>query len=457
MENNQLIKFFSLVPLFVSLVAFFYVGLYSNHDMYNYLYLLPLSYFFCFVFFLKGNFKANASVFFIVFNLVVFFRYVILPILIVYSEYYGGRAMLMPNLFAFNTAHFIMIYELLLTTIVVNYFEKRKNNQIEKKLILPTSFGENLVFIAFVIFVLLFLFLKRDWLFAVNFFIANPLEVEVTGDTMLGSYLLILIKQILFVFAIYYFSIKYNKSKNFIYILLTFIAMALNIGIFVGTNRSDVLVPAIVSLLLVSKLFSYKTARSIVLVVFAGVFILISQITETRNFSSISGGKSDLVDRTDFLQVYLGGPYNVAIAVDMKESYPEAGELKVLFFDVVRPMIGVNFLVKDMDIKYSNIYYNHRIFKNENRSQIIPMIGQSSLFFGYIFSPFLSVLFVFLAYQLNRFVNKSSNAIIYYFLILSVARMGFLMGQNTMNMINDLSFNIYLLLIIYWLNKKIQI
>lgn len=168
-------------------------------------------------------------------------------------------------------------------------------------------------------------------------------------------------------------------------------------------------------------------------------------------------GRSELIDRTDFLQVYLGGPYNVAIAVDTKESYPEAGKAEVLFFDIFRPMIGVNFLVKNMDIKYSNIYFNHRIFKSDNRSQIIPMVGQSNLFFGALLSPLLSVLFILLAYTLNKFVNKSSNVLVYYFFVLSVARMGFLMGQNTMNMINDLSFNIFLFLIIYWLNNKIRL
>ncbi|MDY0933054.1 hypothetical protein [Chryseobacterium sp. CFBP8996] len=452
-------KIVSFLPFLLSFVTFIYVGVGVTHSSYNLLFLLPLFYFICFGLFLykRLNYK-NISVFFIVFNIVVFSRYVILPFFIVYAGYYGGRALTIPTHDVFNIAHIIMVYELIATSVFASYLEK-KNRRFShnSKLHMTLGFNKNIVIIIFILCVLLFLSVSRDWLLAVNFFVSNPLEIELTGDAMLSSYLLILIKQIIFIYIVYYMAKLYSKKKKIIYLIVTFIAMITNIGIFVGTNRSDVLVPAIVSLLLISKLFTTKVAKGMSIIIFICVFALISQITETRNFSSISKGNSELIDRTDFLQVYLGGPYNVAIAVDTKESYPEAGKLEVLFFDIFRPMIGVNFLVKNLDIKYSNIYFNHRIFKSDNRSQIIPMVGQSNLFFGVLLSPLLSVLFVFLAYRLNKFIVNSTNPLIYYFFTLSVARMGFLMGQNTMNMINDLSFNIFLFLIIFWLNKKIKL
>jgi len=128
-----------------------------------------------------------------------------------------------------------------------------------------------------------------------------------------------------------------------------------------------------------------------------------------------------------------------------------------MVFDFVRPMIGVNLLVKNLDIKYSNMYFNERLWRTDRRSQIIPMIGQGNLFLGPIFAPVFGLIFVYLAYWLVNKAYGMGDPLMFYFFTLSIARMGFLMGQNSMNMINDLSFNLFLFLVIYYANKRLRI
>lgn len=455
MKIDKFFEILKIVPSILSLLAFFYVGFNVNQSGYDFLNLLPLCYFFFYSFVLKKNLYVTSTIFYKVFNVVVFFRFVVLPFYLVYAQYYGGRSPQMPSNFSFDYAHVLMIYELIVTTIVASYFEKKNIKSEEPNLSIELSFKKNIVFFFFIMAVSLFLIVNKSWLLVVNFFVANPLEIDVSGDILIEAFLFIIVKQIVVVYLISFLAIKYKKSKNFIFLILTFLILAINIGVFIGTNRSDVLVPAIISLLLISKLFSKKVVKGVVVFAVIGVFLMISQITETRNFSSISNGKNEQVDQADFLQVYLGGPYNVALAVETDEKFPEASNIEVLFFDIFRPMIGINFLVKDLDINYSNIYFNRRLFKSDSRSQIMPMIGQGNLFFGPVFAPLFSVFFVFLAYKFNDFVKKSSNTLVYYFFTLSIARMGFLMGQNSMNMINDLSFNIFLFMIVFFINKKI--
>ncbi len=352
-------------------------------------------------------------------------------------------------------------YSLLIISLLVFVLE-RKNQLVllKDEYSLKLGLRNNLVFVLFILLTILYLIYDKSWLLITNFFTPNEISEElkdlVSTEIMFGSYLLMIIKQIIFILVIYFLKNKYKVNKNPIILFLVLLSLVINIGIFSGTNRSDVLLTALVSFLVVLKLFPIKLVKASLIIGSISLVFLISQITEVRNFSSISRGQSEVIDRTDFLQAYLGGPYNVAIALETKTYYPEAKKPEVLFFDVFRPMLGFNMLVKDLPYNYSNIYFNRRMFLNDNRSQILPMIGQGNLYFGYIFSPIFLVVFIFIAYYLLRVLKKSGNLFIFYFFSLSIARMGFMMGQNTMNMINDLSFNLFLFLIVYWLNKKTQ-
>jgi len=185
------------------------------------------------------------------------------------------------------------------------------------------------------------------------------------------------------------------------------------------------------------------------------LIVIIGSVSQHRENVSITGGSNTLVDVTDLFQVYTGGPYNVAISIETKDYYPEASHLSVLLFDVFRPMIGVNILLKDMPQVYSNIYFNMRMWTHvDRRSQILPMIGQGNLYFGFLFSPIFSILFVLLAYFLERIYQSTIPLELYYFIGLALIRLGFMMGQNTMNMINDISMNLFLFLLVYFFNKK---
>lgn len=463
-KSLRIFNFFYLLIQVISFAGYLYVSFFNEIEDYSYLGLLPLAFFLLFTILIKHVLRnEQISVFIIVFILICFLRYVILPIMMVYANYEGGRSPNSPSGNSFDIAFLLMLYELTVAFIAIRFFEKRLSASVinEEKLKLRLGIKNNLIFILFFVLVIGFLALNQDWLYLVSIFKVNPAAQFHAGEpsfnALFGSFLIILCKQILFLFGFYYLQLKYNENKSKVFILLAFLLIALNIGIFVGTNRSDVLISSLLSIILLFYYFPGRTIKLFALFFAIGIFTLISQITKARNFASYSGGTSIAIDRTDFLQAYLGGPYNVAIALEMKEDYPESSDLEVLFFDIFRPMLGVNLLVKNMDIEYSNIFFNRRLFANQfQRSQIIPMIGQGNLFFGYFFSPIFMLLFISLAYKFIHIALKSKNILLFYFFSLSAIRFGFMMGQNTMNMINDLSYNIFLFLIIYYLNNKIQ-
>ncbi|EUJ25296.1 hypothetical protein [Listeria cornellensis] len=291
----------------------------------------------------------------------------------------------------------------------------------------------------------------------IGFFVpgtAGSLENTSTIATLI-SFLFLVAKQILFLLLTWLCYIKYQDTSKIKYVYLACLLLFLNIGTFIGTNRADIVITSIASLLTFRLLFPAFFKR-VLLSTAIIIPVMLTAIASFRKISSISEGASKLVDYTDKMQVYLAGPYNVAIALEAKDLFPEAGNLSVLFYDIFRPMLGVGSLISDWSINYSSIYFNERYFFSDHMTQIIPMIGQGNLFFGLIFAPVIGVLVIVFAYYLQDKIKQTQQLEVYYILTYACARLGMMPGQNITILINDLSFSLILFLMFYFLNKHVR-
>lgn len=171
-----------------------------------------------------------------------------------------------------------------------------------------------------------------------------------------------------------------------------------------------------------------------------------------RQTTTITKGANKLVDFTDNLQVYLGGVYNVALSLDM--SSPNSQPI-ILLVDIFRSAFGPNLILKHLNIVPSVNLFNTRIYLSDHVAQIIPMIGQSYLYLGFIFSPILGIGFIFIAIFLVREIVRVNRLELIYILTLFSGRLGFVMAQNGNILLNDLTFFFPLFLIVYYLNNKV--
>ncbi|QUI21960.1 hypothetical protein HZI73_06435 [Vallitalea pronyensis] len=432
-----------------------------SHDGYKLLFLHPLTFSIAYLFVLsKKIHQGNKKLFFMVFMGIASIRYVVLPLLIVLSGHYGGRSFIEPDQASFLKAILLMNYELIVCSVFIGFKEWRKGKKgAIKKPIIETSFealkGYDIGYICFGVLTVVGVVTHPTVLLSINFIIPNVFakSIEYSFTQNLVIYFVVVFKQLLFIMVTKKLFYLFKQSKKHQYITYNFLVALLNILTYFGTNRSDIVISAIVSFFLLYKLYGqimkkYFALGSIALV------LLIMLVTSARDNASISGHTNGLLDITDTFQVYTGGPYNVAIAVETKSYFPEANDVSVLFFDIFRPMIGVNFLVKELPFQYSNIFYNKRLWLDiDRRSQILPMIGQGNLFFGFILAPLFSLFFIRLHYYFEKKVAITKSVEIFYFVNLAIVRLGFFMGQNTMNMINDMSMNLVLFLGVYSLNK----
>ncbi|WP_220452669.1 hypothetical protein [Staphylococcus cohnii] len=198
----------------------------------------------------------------------------------------------------------------------------------------------------------------------------------------------------------------------------------------------DAMLPIITSLLLLNYLYGKK------MFVFNGIMVLFS-IAAIYSISilrgsfeySITNDKNALI--TDYLQIYFGGIYNIALSIEASSF--NNNEFLVFFYDLVRPFLGLNLLWRSDEIQMSSTIFNIRIFgTDEHTTQIIPLLGQFYMPFGYlgvVIAPLLISLL--LRFFLTRLYK--SYIIDSVILIPILIRLCFSYFQNISIFINEMS------------------
>ncbi|RIO10856.1 hypothetical protein BUZ94_03845 [Mammaliicoccus sciuri] len=453
--NTVLLGFISISSIIVTIYIF--INRNELKSGYEYFYLLPLFYCISYLLFLNNiNNKYGLSVFMAVYLTVSFFRYVVLSYLVVSSGWYLGRSPISPSEKSFHHAIFLMIYELLVYNIFIYIFHKilfKKKMASNRKI----NFSNyEFIYITFIICTLVLICFYPDSLKFFSFFRVNNNYMSIESLNILPAITVICISisKLLIYFIIVKFIINnFDEKYKPISIILLVLITILNSLIFFGTNRSDFIFNFIINILILVYLYK-KVGVYLSLMLMTLLPIVINKITEYRNSVTITGGVSKIIDFTDTLQIYLAGVYNVAISLDINSD--KHGPF-MLLIDIFRSAIGPNVFIKNLDILSSSKLFNERIFLNDHVSQIIPMIGQSYLYLGYILSPLLGIVFIYIAiYLTKQLIYVKRLELIYVFSLFS-GRIGFVMAQNGNILLNDLTFYLPLFLLIYFINNKVVI
>lgn len=457
--KNYIKLFIDIIVLFTSIISMIISISFNKNEGYNLLFLLPITFLMLYFLIYRKILFKNLRIFLTSFSIIAYIRYIAMPILIVVSGYYDGRSVVSPAESSYRSACLLMIYEFIVVSVAVIIFEKKYNNKyIENKneIELPKNKMIYLIFIGIAIIVAIIYPQALKMFSFINPGISGE-DVYLTTlptNIAIATYILFTGKYLIYILVISYLYKKYKVNRNAIYKGLAFLATFINISIFYGLNRSDLVIPACASILLYIKLFKDKNVFKYIII---GILVisLVSSIGETRQLASISKNQSKLVDVTDMVQGYFGGVYNVAISIETYDYYPESRSLYRVIYDTARPFIGINLFLKNVDMEFTNDFFNRRIYFSDHTAQIIPIIGQGYIHFGYILSPILEILIIYMAYFLEKLMKKTSRIELIYLIYICLIRMGFIMGQNTGNMANELSMNLVLFIIIYIINNKI--
>ena len=268
---------------------------------------------------------------------------------------------------------------------------------------------------------------------------------------------LIVAKGLIFILIMNAFKEKYKRTNKNKYVILALITVFINSVYYYGKNRSQFVFLAIASGMVFIYLFP-KYKKTLLITVCTIIVVILPIMTRARNYydfySNETGLRRFFISKQSTINEYFGGVNNVAIGLETANEYSQNRELLNLVYDFIRPVVGVNLLVKNIKMDYSNLYFNYCYFQDEFVSVIFPTITQGYFYFGFFLAPILGICLICIATFLEIKIQNTCKIEYIFFFTSSLLRLGTLMGANINIQLNDLSIQIMLPVIIIVLNSK---
>ena len=434
---------FLLISLISSVICFT-----SNEAGYSYMFILPLAFNMCFLVGLKSIIGMQGSIFCNVFTMIAFLRYVILPPITVHTKYYLAYTKYTPTSNERNFAVFLMAYELIAVTVTIVIMYK-KDKALSVGQLINGSYKYryekwHVVTILTILLICIVSLLNSAVISQFNFItpsLTNALNYSDNyrfyEDTSAMVKLLAIVFNVfltlIFINAMIKYAIKYKKTNNYFYFIVSTACGLLNIVIYQGANRSAMMIKGIATVILLLVLFPKKKKQLLCFfsIVIFSVLILISS---ARNHDVLSSALK--IAKT--LDEYVAGPEDVAVAMHIDKYSGNAGKLIHFIYDLCRPIIGLGSLIKTDTIMTTPEMYNYVIYGSTEVASILPFIGQGYYYLGFLLAPILEMVFVGIANCIEKNMKKGRNLLMTYFWIFIVVRMGFFMAQNSYIQINSL-------------------
>lgn len=395
-------------------------------------------------------------------NIIIFLRYLLLPIVVVDSGEYGG---IVKNFAHLTEGLYLMIYELVAVFVANEYFIKTKQVNSRNRQIQNFSFKRRDMTI-FVSLIILMLLLVGNPSFVQGFGLITQgfVETEVSSEKR-SSFVSILWQALTtwtYVYLVLYQKYRYDLKQNSLYYLnAIFLTLVFVLITFIAQNQISrwyTIISSIASVFFLMKLFPTKR-KSISLFILTPLFLLITTATIYKNVSTDAELSYDtaesVVSSSEFLNAYLGGPSSVNNAIGLYETGDVS--IKNLPNDMLNNMPVVNhILTPGQTTVYKYNDYIGRVWESHDGDQIIPLIGQGLAYFGPVLSILISILMIYLIRLFDvRFSTSNST---YMFLFAFVASwFGVEMCLNMTINLSWLYIRVFPMWVLFYLAEKLKL
>lgn len=419
----------------------FYVNNNYENLGYKYVYLLPLL--FTIVSFIKMIWTPKGVIIAVI-DCIYFVRLVLINFMVVYSGWYEGRSTLSPALENYKMSIFLLLAEYIIINIYYVIIIRKndinlRNRNLELKI--EKDNVKDYVYLMFILINVIMVYFNRDNISILGIGQSDNAQVmggdEASSLSTLISISMYVAKYIVLGFIIRYFYRKYLINQSNLYVLNSVVIVLLINMIFIGHNRMDAMLPIISSLILLNYLYRKKMVIfNVIMVGFAILALYFISILRNTFQYNITNDINSLI--TDYLQVYFGGIYNIALSLEISNLNNNSNFITFLY-DLVRPFLGLNFLWRSETVQMSTTLFNFRIFgKYDHVTQIIPLVGQFYLVFGAL-AVVIAPLIIMLLLKFFLKILKGSNFIDSIIIIPIVIRLCFTFFQNISIFINEMS------------------
>lgn len=445
------LKYKYLLNIMISILALIsciYIIFNEREYGYDNIFILPLAFSIVTVIFFKVFINSYSSIGLIIFNMIEFLRYVFIPFFMVKTQYYNSTFYANPTSYAKQITIYLMLYQLIIEYLFIYCLMKKnrvKNFYTESRCRQKNIYSKDVSKYRWIL--LIFSLILIMLAFVTNFS-GNNYRISIFGistldsdnNYILGELALQCSTIILYMFLVLPNINKYSNGLN-LHHKIKFLFLSL---LFVGINFGDVrmifIIKAFIVISIILKYFNKRDKMMMSCIIFLFAFCIIFIITMSDDNAShgifyFTGTESEKNKYAYTLQKYLSGPYNIAKSIDIYNSptiMQNISGIRVFINDIFINTFPFNLLEIDIT-KTTKIIFNYFLYGYYGKAtQIIPLLGEGLIYFGYILSPIPSLLLLkimMLAEGKKASVN-SENSYIYFIMNFYCIYLGFMNMYN---------------------------
>lgn len=428
--NNTFSLIIIFTSFFCSMICMFLH--FTNEFEYGNIWLIPLAYSILYVV-CKKNRQAIGKPGITTMNLIMYIRYVFLPL----SIYLNDSVSYITCTYAYmDLACAMMLYEMIAIFATISFFYKQFYSIKHSN-----AFAGNYryfyrkipkIVMAIIVFLAIIVAICYPSIIGSLDIIKGEVNLELLDEVsqIFGLFTIIwgVGITIFTLIILCYFKEKHNKNEYKLYIFMSIIVAAFFLlTIYIGSIRISRWHLLVSTVSLGALLFTFypKNKKFIIIWLVVPMFILLGVAT---NQKANLGAELDSnllsnfvmgITETTMLDIYFAGPVNVNTAVLMVDEYGDIIGLNSLIFDIVNnlPTIG-----KNIPKEETTVYLFNQVL--DRKDQIIPMVGQSYAYFGFLLSPLLSIVFTILVMYFDNALYKAKNPYMFYAYVFSAVWTG---------------------------------
>jgi hypothetical protein len=247
----------------------------------------------------------------------------------------------------------------------------------------------------------------------------------------------------------------YLSKRSPLYVVLSLVAFLPLLVIVARTSRDGIVFPAIAAILLLTHL--YPSSRRRIAMVFGCLLVsTVITITAAKNFGAsheVGAPQDEQFKIARFIQAYASPPHTVGIAVETAAALHG----RVSTFELVSTdsLSNVPLLGRTLGLGPSTtVYFNLEAYGREfAMDQLLPMIGQGYIHWGFLLSPIYSVLIILLAFWLDGRTAGGARPELYYVNTFIVARLAASSALGNWTTSLDVLITMWApLCVIFWMN-----
>lgn len=399
-------------------------------------------------------------------GVILLIRYVIMPFFTA-EVGYSSWCKNIPSSSDYLIAQILMISEIIMITILFRFYDNEKkkkeeenvNNNLDNKSnnsVLINKHFDGVILIFSIISILLFIFLRKKYNINVYFIIPNEELTSYDSNNIRQILILFFNTAKAFVFLFVLKKVYLKNRKSIFDIMFVLIFAAMNVLIYTGTNRIQLILSFICSVYLI--LLIFPKLKKILYGLSLAAFIIIIPAISTYRQSELLTSNSTLYDYSQLSNVYLGGVDNVAISVETANVFPQYRNLNNFLYDMFRGVLGINVLLKNSNSHvlesdlFNFVYFGH----SENSSQIVPIVGQGYYYFDIVGFWIIELFFLFLGLKLEKVFVNTKNIYFKYTLMLILLRFSIMQGLSGTILAHSISFDCFIPWIIIMVNDAIK-